>query len=45
MGVVNAHMPGPVAHDLTKPGLFRPAIHENRFLDLARMRARVASDR
>jgi C-terminal processing protease CtpA/Prc len=44
MGTVNAHMPRPVQHDMTKPGLFRPAIHENRFLDLARMRARVAAN-
>jgi hypothetical protein len=33
-----------VQHDMTKPGLFKPAIHENRFLDLPRMRARVASN-
>jgi carboxyl-terminal processing protease len=44
MGTVNAHMPRPVQHDMSKPGLFKPAIHENRFLDLPRMRARVASN-
>ena len=43
-GTINAHMPRPVAHDTTKPGLFMPAIRQNRFLDLARMRARVASN-
>ena len=45
MGSVEARMAKAVQHDVTKAGLFQPAIRENRFLDLTRMRARLASNR
>jgi hypothetical protein len=42
-GTVNARLSRPAPHDTSKAGLFRPALLENRFVDLTRLKARLAS--